>query len=246
LKSLNFISIQATFAQVSINLYKHGLCSATFIQDDRKASSHLIPFIDHLLKENALQLADLAFIAADCGPGAFTSLRVALATLNGIGFAARCPLVGIDGLEALTRDTFNQLHGSWQKPTPYLIVSLLNAYNNDVYYAFSQANADGFEIIEKGVMPIDECLQHELFKKFTHVAWNGNGLAAYKQACTKSQEGFTLLATPYLPVATAHSIGALGLEQFRHKSQAVFALQPNYIKTQQFAIKREFKTLKDF
>lgn len=66
-------------------------------------SSSIIPKISEILKQSGLELKDLNGIAVGLGPGSFTSLRVGLATVKGLAFAAQKPIVGIPSLDVLAQ-----------------------------------------------------------------------------------------------------------------------------------------------
>src|SRR5271155_2438021 len=108
--SVNFLSIQGSYQQLEIALFSNARCRDVIRKNDSKASSHIIPYVDELLKNYNLSVHDIAFIAIDKGPGAFTSLRVSVATANGIGFALNLPLIGISGLEALHEEVIAQIN----------------------------------------------------------------------------------------------------------------------------------------
>jgi hypothetical protein len=55
----------------------------------------LLPGVEQLLAETGLDLADLAAIVVGTGPGAFTGLRVGLATAKTLAHARGLPIVGI-------------------------------------------------------------------------------------------------------------------------------------------------------
>jgi tRNA threonylcarbamoyladenosine biosynthesis protein TsaB len=61
----------------------------------------LLPAIDDLLRRLAIQRGRLAAIVVGTGPGAFTGLRVGIATAKGIGLALDRPIIGIPTGEAL-------------------------------------------------------------------------------------------------------------------------------------------------
>src|SRR5579862_7433876 len=116
-----FISIEGCYTHVEVALFKNKTCIDSIVKNDVKASSHLIPYLDTLLKKNNVTLDDLSFIAIDQGPGAFTSLRVSIATVNGIAYAHKIPLIGVHGLDALCHQTAKTLVNK----TNTLIVCLL-------------------------------------------------------------------------------------------------------------------------
>ncbi len=66
-----------------------------------QASARLIPEIQALMRQAALDFKQLDCIAFGAGPGAFTGLRAACAVAQGLGFAANVPLLPIGTLHAV-------------------------------------------------------------------------------------------------------------------------------------------------
>jgi tRNA threonylcarbamoyl adenosine modification protein YeaZ len=64
-------------------------------------SQELLPAIVRLTERAALRLADLAGLVAGTGPGAFTGLRVGLATAKTLAHELGRPIVGVSTAEAL-------------------------------------------------------------------------------------------------------------------------------------------------
>src|SRR3990170_4281291 len=126
-----FLSIQNTYEAIEIALFKDDQLVAALKEDKSRASKELIPLIAYLLLRARITMKDLAFIAVNQGPGPFTTLRVVIATVNGLSFATNVPLVGIDSLDAFLEEYKNSEH-----PT----IILLNAFNNDVYYAIKKVD----------------------------------------------------------------------------------------------------------
>lgn len=63
----------------------------------------LLARVDGLLSELGVGLGDLGAIVVGTGPGAFTGLRVGLATAKGLAHALRVPIVGVATSSALLR-----------------------------------------------------------------------------------------------------------------------------------------------
>jgi len=82
----------------------------------------------------------LDLVAVGLGPGAFTALRVGLATAKGIALARAVPLVGVPSLEAMCHQVRGQLSG--------LVCPILDARRGEVYGAIYRAAEDGFERVE--------------------------------------------------------------------------------------------------
>jgi tRNA threonylcarbamoyl adenosine modification protein YeaZ len=64
-------------------------------------SQELLPAVARLMKREGLRLDDLAGIVVGTGPGAFTGLRVGLASAKTLAHELRRPVVGIPTSEAL-------------------------------------------------------------------------------------------------------------------------------------------------
>ncbi|MBI3449548.1 MAG: tRNA (adenosine(37)-N6)-threonylcarbamoyltransferase complex dimerization subunit type 1 TsaB [Acidobacteria bacterium] len=61
----------------------------------------LLAAIDSTLSDSGLPLARMTAIAVTCGPGAFTGLRVGMATARGLAIGTRLPLFGVSTLEVI-------------------------------------------------------------------------------------------------------------------------------------------------
>ena len=63
--------------------------------------SHLLPTIEGLARDRGLDIRDLAGVIVGTGPGAFTGLRVGLATAKTLAHGLGLPIVGLSTGEAL-------------------------------------------------------------------------------------------------------------------------------------------------
>ena len=66
-----------------------------------KQAALLVPTIEALMQEHGIAYADLDCIVSTTGPGSFTGLRIALATLHGLALAAGNPVKTITSSEAV-------------------------------------------------------------------------------------------------------------------------------------------------
>lgn len=74
------------------------------VRDEPSGYRHgelLLPLVERLLDDAGRSKADIGGVVVGTGPGAFTGLRVGLATAAGIARALRCPLVGVPTSEAI-------------------------------------------------------------------------------------------------------------------------------------------------
>ncbi|RCK53899.1 hypothetical protein TH25_00550 [Thalassospira profundimaris] len=72
-----------------------------FEKMERGQAESLLPFIMKSLREAGVEFADIDGIAVTVGPGAFTGMRIGLATARGLGLARKIPVVGVSSLEAV-------------------------------------------------------------------------------------------------------------------------------------------------
>ncbi len=227
--SVKFASIHGTSNKLDIALFQDQECLDSVTKLDSRASSDLLPILDSLLKNHNLLLSDLSFITVDKGPGAFTSLRVTIATVNGIAFNNKIPLIGINSLEALTREALHADPDAKNLGTQN-IVTLLNAYNNDVYFLVAES--------AQGCQNIDVLLDDIKLKfKDQKILFCGQGSQLYKASIEHMfADQAVILDEPLL--ASAITVGQMGYEYWLKKENIENQITPLYIKTQYFAIRK--------
>lgn len=87
-------------------------CSAAVMAEDRilahrfeamerGQAERLVPMIEHVMTEAGIGFAALDLIAVTVGPGAFTGVRIGLATARGLGLATGLPVVGLTSFAAV-------------------------------------------------------------------------------------------------------------------------------------------------
>lgn len=159
--------IQHTYETIELAIYidNHQISSSQIPKHE--ASSKILLTIEELLKQNNLLLNNIKKIIVNQGPGPFTTLRTVISTVNGLAFATGIPLLGVDGLKSLIDFDLKKY------PNPK--IALLNAFANDVYYAFKTESE-----FKSGVAPITEIitLLTNLDKKFFIT---GNGFEMHKE-----------------------------------------------------------------
>ncbi|MEO5336349.1 MAG: tRNA (adenosine(37)-N6)-threonylcarbamoyltransferase complex dimerization subunit type 1 TsaB [Magnetospirillum sp. WYHS-4] len=86
----------------SAALWRDGrILSRRFESMPRGQSEALVPMILAVLAEAGIDWPDIDLLAVTVGPGAFTGLRIGLATARGMALAANRPCLGIGTLEAV-------------------------------------------------------------------------------------------------------------------------------------------------
>ena len=96
-----------------------------------------------LLEHEGVTLAEIDVYAVSTGPGSFTGLRVGIATMQGLAFAAGKPLVGISALDALHEAVQVQVHGAGGRVVPARVATWVDAWRGEIYAALYE---DGREV----------------------------------------------------------------------------------------------------
>ncbi|SIN91386.1 tRNA threonylcarbamoyladenosine biosynthesis protein TsaB [Sulfurivirga caldicuralii] len=105
-------------------------------QAPQSHAAKLLPMVDEALQRSGLESDQLDMIAFGRGPGAFTGLRIATATAQGLALGWNLPVIGIDTLEALAW----QGRASWGAVP---VFTLLDARMGEVYAALYDAQGNG-------------------------------------------------------------------------------------------------------
>lgn len=230
---VTFISVQGTYNKIELALFCNDHCLDHVVQIDVKASSHLIPLLQNMLEKHSLTLSNLSFIAVDHGPGAFTSLRVTLSTVNGIAFAAGIPVVGVSGLHALLYQAQQNIVTESSKKRCFIV--LLNAFNADVYYLIAPEGATPWIGCKNSDVLLDELVN---LKSTYDFVWIGNGV---RLSVTQTDVRFDITSQHIVftacDVACATAIGHLAYQRWQQEGGSA-QVEPYYLKTQLFAVKK--------
>lgn len=213
-----FLAIQNSYHDIQIALFENAHIIDARQTDKIQASKMLIPLFNDLLDKNSLALSQLNFIAANIGPGPYTTLRTVLASVNGLSFATQLPLIGVDSLDAMVHE--------YQTSDSSLIV-LLNAFNQDVYFAIRSPNDE----IQKGCMSINSFLAH-IAQTIPHetLRFVGNGTSMHQDVIQNTFGPRALLTDPIPEGPSIEVIGALALEKGERSEGLERQLMPIYLK----------------
>ena len=168
------LAIEASTSALSVALFRKNVClGEEFIADSsNRHAEQLMPMIDQLLTEHKLHPADLNLIGVSRGPGAFTSVRIGLASALGMGAALNIPTVALSTLEVLAAGAADD--SSW-------ILPMLDARKGEVYTALYPASmtADALPAILPQVLPAGTCIEKVLEMVDGPCICIGEGAKAY-------------------------------------------------------------------
>ncbi len=137
---MRVLAVDTTGAHGSVGVVAGGELEGLIgIKETRpRHAESLLPTIDHLLRLVSLRLEEIDGFAVAVGPGSFTGLRIGIAAVEGLSFAAGKPAAGVSALEA-TAFRFRHAGG--------LIVPLIEAYRGEVYGSAYRARAGTLTLV---------------------------------------------------------------------------------------------------
>jgi tRNA threonylcarbamoyladenosine biosynthesis protein TsaB len=215
-----FLAIQHTYHCVELALFTTTPFAviASLSIPKEVASREILIHLDQLLTQNNCSLSNLEFIAVNQGPGPFTTLRVVIATVNGLSFARTLALVGVNGLHAFLQEHL--------QPTA-TTVALLNAFNQDVYFGVAQRTTithDGYEnntvLIERLLAQLPDGPIHFI----------GNAVSLYRSQLEKSFGSRAVIIDPLPEMCSIQQLGYTGLLQWQACTNICFQIIPLYLK----------------
>jgi tRNA threonylcarbamoyladenosine biosynthesis protein TsaB len=211
-----YLALQNTYQEVQIALMEGNATLASTSLSKMNASKELITKINELLAEKQKTIQDLSFIAANCGPGPFTTLRVVITTVDGIAYATQTPLIGINALEAAARE--------WKDEEYMTTAILFNAFGNDVYTSITHNEKEYLY----GVFPIETILER-LHNIEGRIRFLGNGALLHQAAIMKKLGEKALFPDTTAEYCSLQSIAQIGLEKYNDGKTEPFLL-PVYMK----------------
>lgn len=104
------LSLDTTSRAGSAALLDDDLVRAVAAGDASRTHGERLPGeLARVLADGGVALAAVDLLAVASGPGAFTGLRIGLATMQGIALALNRPVVGVSALEAMALTAFETL-----------------------------------------------------------------------------------------------------------------------------------------
>ncbi|OUS11798.1 tRNA (adenosine(37)-N6)-threonylcarbamoyltransferase complex dimerization subunit type 1 TsaB [Gammaproteobacteria bacterium 53_120_T64] len=124
----------------------------------REHARLVLPMVDELLTEAAIQLSCLDAIAFTHGPGSFTGLRIGFGVVQGLAFGAELPVIALSSLQVMAQRAMRQENLS----SDSIIIPAIDARMGELYWGlYSQSNG-----LAKALTPDALCPQQELSLPF--------------------------------------------------------------------------------
>ena len=152
------ILIETSTALCSAAIAENGAITAYRESSAPKAHASLTAvFIQEMLQERGLTLAECDAVCVSMGPGSYTGLRVGVSTAKGLCFGSGKPLIAVGTLDTLVAQAASVIP-SEVKGHPYrFIIPMIDARRMEVYTAvFSPVEKSFTQVTETAPAIIDE------------------------------------------------------------------------------------------
>lgn len=128
---MKILALETSAKSVSCAVAENGAPLASAYQCTGLTHSRtLMPMVEDLLRNADLTLADIDRIAIANGPGSFTGLRIGIAAVKGLAWAADKPCCGVSTLYAMAQNV-RHMDG--------LIIGAMDARRSQIYNALFEA-----------------------------------------------------------------------------------------------------------
>jgi tRNA threonylcarbamoyladenosine biosynthesis protein TsaB len=217
-----FLSLDTSTLTLSLALLEKGTPPAcmehVLVGPPRKQSEMLPAVVGELLDRHRLTFPELEGIVVGLGPGSFTGLRIGLSCAKALAYAARLPLAGASSLAA----------ASLEGPEGVTLLPIAVARAQELYVGRHRRAGHQLQTLA----PEDAVTPAELAALLLEVPDGvllGPAVGEYRaQLLGLGVPGERLLDVGAVPSAVA--LGALCDLPAAYDAQALFALEPHYVR----------------
>lgn len=125
------LSIETATNNCSVALHENGILVQ--FRENNQPNSHgrlIVEMIESLFTDAGIKVKELKAVAVSKGPGSYTGLRIGVSTAKGISFGLGIPLIAVDTLKALAKQSVSE-----NLSESSLIVPMIDARRMEVYTA---------------------------------------------------------------------------------------------------------------
>ncbi len=178
----------------------------------RGQAEHLMPMIEGTLKEADKTYQDLNLIAVTHGPGAFTGMRIGIATAKALALALNIPAIGVCTLEAVatTASKKNDI------PQNENLCVLLETKRKD-FYIYQRKNQKWSEKQTASFDEVTEALDSERHWNIVGDAFDRFNAEAKRQGMNKK---FEHLNITNMLMPSPQCIAEIGIENYEKMKKA--------------------------
>ena len=219
------LSVDSSYSTAPCALIKDDKILAEINLNDKKQHSViLMRLIDSILKEYEIDINDIDAFIISRGPGSFTGLRIGMATLKGLAFASKKPLISVSTLDALA---YNSI--SFQG----IICPIMDALRDNIYTClYKNENNNLTPLIKEQCLNINE-LVTILKEQTLPIIFVGDGVAKHKEFLQENIPN-SFFAPNHSNFPKASSVGELGIKKINDGViENIDSINPIYLRKSQ-------------
>ncbi|CUO03335.1 MAG: tRNA (adenosine(37)-N6)-threonylcarbamoyltransferase complex dimerization subunit type 1 TsaB [Sarcina ventriculi] len=219
------LSVDSSYSTATCALIKDDKILAEINLNDKKQHSIiLMRLIDSILKEYEIDINDIDAFIISRGPGSFTGLRIGMATLKGLAFASKKPLISVSTLDALA---YNSI--SFQG----IICPIMDALRDNIYTClYKNENNNLTPLIKEQCLNINE-LVTILKEQTLPIIFVGDGVAKHKEFLQENIPN-SFFAPNHSNFPKASSVGELGIKKINDGViENIDSINPIYLRKSQ-------------
>lgn len=219
------LSVDSSYSTATCALIKDDKILAEINLNDKKQHSViLMRLIDSILKEYEIDINDIDAFIISRGPGSFTGLRIGMATLKGLAFASKKPLISVSTLDALA---YNSI--SFQG----IICPIMDALRDNIYTClYKNENNNLTPLIKEQCLNINE-LVTILKEQTLPIIFVGDGVTKHKEFLQENIPN-SFFAPNHSNFPKASSVGELGIKKINDGViENIDSINPIYLRKSQ-------------
>lgn len=223
---MKILAVDSSGLVASVAIVENDNLIAEYTVNYKKTHSQtLLPMLDEIVKMTDTDLNSIDAIAVAKGPGSFTGLRIGAATVKGLGFALKKPVIGIPTVEGLAAN----LYGS-----SALVCPLMDARRNQVYTGIYRFRQGGMEVVKAQVAVSIEEIINALNLIGEEVVFLGDGVPVYREIIeTKIQIPYTF-APAHVNKQRAATVAVRAIEYWKQGLyEDADTFEPEYLRLSQ-------------
>ena len=213
---MKLLAIDTSTEFLSLAVMKGGRIAGRFHRKSpMRHSSMLVPMIDRLLKKAGMKVGDIDCFGVSIGPGSFTGLRIAVATVKGLAYALHKKIVVVPTLDVIAANAAG-FKG--------VICPVLDARKSKVYAAIYRSDGETIKKLSGYLLlPAEELLKK--LEKYDNIIFLGEADGLIEKS---RPQGQTLIRKIWHPRAEVAAIYAEGLYKKKRFIRAE-DLEPLYL-----------------
>ena len=219
---MNILAFDTVSSSFSIALKSDNSIIEINKENIKNHNSELIPILNDFLKENKLSLDNIDCIVLGIGPGSFTSIRIAFATIKSICYAKNIKIIGVSSLESLYQNI---------KSFDGLKLALIEARKGSVYtniYRDDKKIKENLDLTYNELIDLIDSISNEN----EIITLCGDGFSKNKEIFLKSLKNYKIndLDNSFNIIKASNSII---LSESRFKAgdfDNIFSLSPLYLR----------------